>query len=171
MSTRLISVLVPLVTLTACHSGNAEQNSEQAKKEIQQRFGDWAKAYEAKDIDGVMDLYAPNDAFTAYDIVAPLQLKGSQAYRQDYTDFFAQFSGPLHVEDQDVHYIIQDNLAVAYGLEKLSGRLIDGTAFKGWMRFTDALQRMHGRWYVVHEHVSVPVDMNSGKARFDLTPQ
>jgi ketosteroid isomerase-like protein len=39
-----------------------------------------------------------------------------------------------------------------------------------WLRFTDGWKRSNGRWVVAHEHVSVPVDLATGKARLDLTP-
>jgi len=31
------------------------------------------------------------------------------------------------------------------------------------VRVTDAYQKIGGRWLVVHEHVSVPVDLDTGK--------
>jgi ketosteroid isomerase-like protein len=31
------------------------------------------------------------------------------------------------------------------------------------LRVTDVYQKMRGRWFVVHEHVSVPVDLDTGK--------
>ena len=59
---------------------------------ISQVFNGWAKAFEAKDVDGVMAMYAPGTALTAYDIVPPLQFKGADAYRKDYSEFCSQFS-------------------------------------------------------------------------------
>jgi ketosteroid isomerase-like protein len=34
-------------------------------------------------------------------------------------------------------------------------------------RLTDVLRKVKGKWLIVHEHVSVPVDVATGKA--DLT--
>jgi ketosteroid isomerase-like protein len=39
-----------------------------------------------------------------------------------------------------------------------------------WLRATVGYRKTDGRWLVVHEHVSVPIDMESGKALFDLKP-
>jgi ketosteroid isomerase-like protein len=35
------------------------------------------------------------------------------------------------------------------------------------LRLTDVLREINGKWLIVHEHVSVPVDVATGKA--DLT--
>ena len=37
-------------------------------------------------------------------------------------------------------------------------------------RFTDVLTKKHGKWLVVHEHVSFPVDPATGAADFSSKP-
>ena len=39
-----------------------------------------------------------------------------------------------------------------------------------WLRWTLGFRKIDGRWRVAHEHVSVPFDMESGKAMLDLKP-
>jgi ketosteroid isomerase-like protein len=39
-----------------------------------------------------------------------------------------------------------------------------------WVRFTSCFRKIHGRWLDTHDHVSVPTDFDTGKARLDLTP-
>jgi len=46
--------------------------------------------------------YAPGDAVVAYDVVAPLQYKGKDAYRKDYLEFLAQYDGPIQLEFRDM---------------------------------------------------------------------
>jgi ketosteroid isomerase-like protein len=52
----------------------------------------------------------------------------------------------------------------------MSGKLKDGTPIDMWMRYTEGLKYMNGQWRVVHEHISVPVDLTTGKAALDLKP-
>jgi ketosteroid isomerase-like protein len=160
-----------IALLGGCMRGpSPEEYNNQSKAEIQQLFERWAKAFEAKDLDGVMTIYAPGNALTAYDIVPPLEFKGAEAYRKDYADFFAQFAGPIHVEDRDRHIEVQGDLAFVYGLERMTGKLSNGTPVDIWLRYTEGLRLIGKDWRVVHEHISVPVDLNTGKARTDLTP-
>ena len=46
----------------------------------------------------------------------------------------------------------------------------DGKAFTLVFRFTDVLRKMNGKWLIVHEHLSFPVDPETGKADFFSKP-
>jgi len=142
----------------------------QSKREIQALFANWQKAFEAKDVTRSMQMYTPGASLTAYDIVPPLQYRGFDAYRKDYEVLFAQFAGPLRVDFPDMHIEAGDDVAFAYGVERMSGKLTNGTPVDMWMRYTEGLKRIDGQWRVVHEHISVPVDLNTGKAALDLKP-
>jgi ketosteroid isomerase-like protein len=172
MNAKLFALCVSAASLAGCHHGMGHREAaEKASKEIQAMYGKWAKAFEAKDVNGVMAMYAPGAELTAYDVVPPLQYKGSDAYRKDYTDFFAQFDGPIHADVSDTHIDAGHDVAFAYGVERLTGKMTNGTPVDMWMRWTDGWKRMaDGQWRIVHEHVSVPVDMATGKARMDLKP-
>ena len=140
-------------------------------KQVQALFDHWKSAFEAKDVNGVMSMYAPGDELVAYDIVPPLQFKGAEAYDKDYQSFFAQFDGPIHVDLADGHIEAGNDVAFAYGLERLTGTLKDGgTPVDMWIRYTEGLKRINGQWKVVHEHISVPADLETGKAELDLKP-
>jgi ketosteroid isomerase-like protein len=168
---KLFSICTCAALIAGCVPGpSAEQSNQESKVQIQKMFDDWDKAFEAKDLEGTMAMYAPGAGLTAYDLVAPLQYKGVDAYRKDYVALFDQFDGPIHVEDLDQHIEVQGDLAFAYGLERMTGKLNDGTPVDKRMRNTDGLKFIVNDWKVVHEHVSVPVDLATGKGRTDLKP-
>jgi ketosteroid isomerase-like protein len=168
MSTKLLIVCAAGLLVSGCYKERPKNQDAESVQQIRQLFEGWAKAFQAKDVDGVMAIYAPN--VTAFDIVPPLQFKGADAYRKDYADFFGQFAGPIHVEEAGMQVEISGDVAFAYGLERLTGKTTDGSAVDLWLRYTEGLKRIDGHWRVVHEHISVPVDMASGKARMDLKP-
>jgi len=172
MGAKLFTICAAGLLVTGClkQHQHSENDSAESAKQVHAIFDRWVKAFEAKDVDGVMAMYAPGAALTAYDIVPPLQFKGADAYRKDYTEFFSQFDGPIHVELRDDHIAAGNDTAFAYGLERLTGKLTNGTPVDMWLRYTDGLKRIDGQWSVVHEHISVPVDMATGKARMDLKP-
>lgn len=170
MSARLFTTMA-LVLLAGCaKQPPAPDPSITGSREIGALFERWQKSFEAKDVDGVMSMYAPGATLTAYDIVPPLQYKGADAYRADYKQLFDGFDGPLHVEMRDTHIEAGSDVAFAYGLERFTGKLKSGSPFDTWMRYTEGLKRIGGQWKVVHEHISVPVDMATGKAQLDLKP-
>ena len=170
---RTLLTCVAILACAACQQKAPEPAKPNAAAETQainQLFAKWQKAFEAKDVDGVMAIYASGDALTAYDIVPPLQYKGADAYRKDYADFFAQFDGPLHVEIRDMHVEVGGDVALAYGLEHILGKLKSGKPADIWLRYTAGLKKIDGQWRDIHDHVSVPVDIDSGKAALDLKP-
>ena len=166
MRTRLFVICTASMLVGGCFK--ERDHSADSALQIRQLFAGWAKAFEAKDVNGVMAIYAPG--VTAFDIVPPLQFRGANAYRKDYSEFFGQFSGPLRVEVPDMQVEVNGNLAFAYGLERISGTTTNGQPVDMWLRYTEGLRNIEGKWRVIHEHISVPVDMASGKAVMDLKP-
>lgn len=156
------------VLLAGCHAHHPSANARKDVDAIKAKYAAWKKAFEARDLDGIMAVYAPD--VVAYDVTPPLQFYGKDAYRKDYSDFLAQFKGPVRVSDPNIHVEQSGSVAFAFGLERLRGTLTNGTPVDVWLRFTDGWKRSNGQWLIAHEHVSVPVDMGTGKARLDLTP-
>jgi uncharacterized protein (TIGR02246 family) len=130
----------------------------------------WAKAFRARDLDAIMKVYAPGDAVVAYDIAPPLQYQGNAAYRKDYAEFLAQYDGPIEFEARDVRVVAGNDVAIYHALERLSGTLKSGEKFGMWVRATTGLKKIHGRWLIVHDHLSLPTDFATGKAVMDLNP-
>ena len=171
MKLTYVTAAMALALVAGCKGsiGNGQSDAKSADQ-IGQLLAQWQKAFEAKDVNGVMAVYAPGSALTAYDIVPPLQYKGADAYRKDYADFFGQFDGPLHVETRDNHIETSGNVAFAYGLERISGKLKSGQPVDMWLRYTSGFKRINGQWRDVHDHISVPADMETGKAMLNLKP-
>lgn len=137
-------------------------------KEIRGWLDRWTKAFTKQDVDAIMALYA--DDVVAYDVVPPLQYVGKAEYRTDYQQFLSQYEGNLHVEVRDLHVGATGDLAYAAGLELISGTLKNGQKSHVWLRFTSLFRKSDGRWLDFHDHVSVPADIESGKAMLDMQP-
>jgi len=169
MGPKLVIMCASCAILAGCMKQSPPQDqSANSQQQIEAALAKWQKAFEAKDLNGVMAMYAPG--VTAYDIVPPLEYKGADAYRKDYAEFFAQFDGPLHIDMSENHLEIRGDLAVAYGLEQISGKLKAGQPTGTWVRYTSVFKRTGGEWRDIHDHVSLPVDLNTGKAAMDLKP-
>jgi uncharacterized protein (TIGR02246 family) len=138
------------------------------EQRIRQILEHWRIAFEKKDVAGVMSVYSRD--VVAYDIVPPLQYVGFEAYRRDYQDFFAQYAGPLRVEMRGLHVTAGDTVAVAFMLERVTGTLKGGEPSDLWLRATQTYRKTDGRWLAVHDHISVPADLATGKAVLDLKP-
>ena len=167
----VLSIVVLLLLPTGAWNQTAKgphaatTNNDEA--EIRALLDRWAKAFEGHDIDGIMSNYAPGDAVVAYDIAPPLQYKGKEAYRKDYLEFLAQYDGPIHVEYRDMRILSSGDVGFVHALERFTGKLKNGQQSDIWLRYTGGLRKMNGHWLIVHDHVSVPTDFESGKAMLD----
>ena len=148
----------------------AQASSTKNEAEIKALYDRWAKAFEAGDIDGIMSVYAPGDALVAFDVVPPLQYKGRDAYRKDYEEFLSQYDGPVHVQYRDMRIISSGDVGFIYALERFTGKLKNGRPSDVWLRATSGVRKIGGKWLIVHDHISVPVDFETGKAALDLKP-
>ena len=61
-------------------------------------------------------------------------------------------------------------MAFGYSLNRISGTLRDGRATDMWVRWTGCFRKIDGDWLIVHDHVSVPLDIASGRGLVDLEP-
>jgi len=138
--------------------------------EIRKVLDQWAKAFHARDLNGIMSIYEPGDALVSYDIVPPLQYSGYEAYKKDYQEFLDQFQGPVEIEYRDLKIVAGDTVAFSRGLERMTGTLKNGQKFDTWVRFTECYRKTNGRWLAIHDHISVPVDLDTGKAVLDAKP-
>ena len=144
----------------------AENTADEAAiRAVIDRF---AKAIRDKDVNGVVSPFA-ND-IVSFDIVPPLQTKGAATFLTHWQQLFESHQGPIHVEFPDVRIVIGDGVAFSYCVHRIKGTLKNGQETDRWMRWTACYRKTNGRWLIVHEHVSVPSDLKSGKALMDLKP-
>jgi uncharacterized protein (TIGR02246 family) len=135
---------------------------------IRQRVEDWAMAVRAKDIDAVLSLYAPH--IVSFDVEPPLRYAGAENKRRAWRAFFAVHTGPVSYEVRELNVTMNGELAFVHSLNHVSGTLASGHASDLWLRWTACFQRIDGVWLVVHDHVSVPADLEHGHAALNLRP-
>src|SRR5262249_18080515 len=134
---------------------------------IRQRVEDWLKALCAKDIEGVMSLYAPN--LVSFDLAPPLRRFGPDGKRQASQETFAALSGPIGYEICDLDVTMYGELAFVHSLNHVKATLPSGP-IDMWLRWTACFRQVVGVWLVVHDHVSVPAEPVSSKAIRNLKP-
>lgn len=128
----------------------------------------WQKAVVAGDIDRIMTHYAPD--ILAFDAVSQLQFKGVDTYRKHWLACMEMCKGGIVFEVHQLAVTADEEVAFAHYLTRCGGKDDEGGEKTSWMRATVCLCRVDERWKIAHEHFSVPFDMQSGKAMFDLKP-
>lgn len=145
-----------------------EDNKKNDEAAIQRLLDDGIRSVRSKNIEGVMSLHAPE--VVLFEIVPPLRLVGAEACRKRWEELFSSFQGPISYEIHDLSITVGDDAAFAYSLNRISGTMTTGHKTGFWLRETVCFRKINGTWLIVHAQVSVPVDMQAGRAVLDLLP-
>ncbi len=143
-------------------------NKANQETEIRSLIDNWREAMRRGDIDAIMSFYTPE--IRLFDIIPPLEHKGRDAYRKIWEMCMPSFQGPIHCEIRDLNITTCDDLAFSHGLYRFTGTMTDGKKMDMWARGTVCYRKANGKWVITHEHHSVPIEMETNKALFDLKP-
>ncbi|MGW5106116.1 nuclear transport factor 2 family protein [Nocardia sp. NPDC004123] len=122
------------------------------------------KAYYNRDLDAQVssDVYFTGDAdedFVLFDLAPPMRLVGLEIFRKRATDFFNVTEGPQLSEWTDTYINVVGDIAYFHGTWKTTFKLKDqAEPTVLTMRETLVLRRIDGRFKIVHEHCSVPLE-------------
>lgn len=135
-----------------------------AIKALEERF---VAAAKAKDVKAIMACYVPDESLLVFDVTPPRQYVGAQAYAKDWEEVVGLFPGAMDVTLTDLDVTVGGDVAYGHSIQHIVGNLKDGHPMDFTVRVTDGYRKVNGQWLIAHEHVSVPVDLATGKA--DLT--
>jgi uncharacterized protein (TIGR02246 family) len=136
--------------------------------EVRELIGEWAVALRAKDVEAVMSHYVSD--VVAFDVVNPLEYKGTDMLRTRLTEWLSSFDGHMGFEVSDLEVEAGDYLAFCHSLNRVIGTKTDGVKIDMCWRATLCWRKIDGRWTITHSHASVPFDMETGMASLDLKP-
>ena len=120
-----------------------------------------SEAIRAKDLDGLMSFYTPDIVY--FDIVPPLQYLGTEALRGRFRNWFEGFQSGIRQDPSDLQIVADDEVASTAMLITSGGTLPNGTEVERMVRATSIWRRTESGWLIFHEHVSVPVDLTTGR--------
>lgn len=123
----------------------------------------FATAMSKKDIEGVMAVYAPEKALFVFDVVGPPGVHfGWNEYREAFKQMFGAIRGPLRFTMSDLDIHVSGDFGYSRSLQRVSGIRVKGAkSFDYTVRVTDVYQKINGKWLIVQEHLSLPIDRNT----------
>jgi ketosteroid isomerase-like protein len=151
----VLAMVIGTATVVRAASGD-----EASIRALESRFG---AAVNAKDVNAIMKVYVPDKSLVVFDVVPPRQYVGAKAYAKDWTDILATFKGPLKFEISDLSVTADGKLGFSHSIQRLTGTDTTDKPVDLTVRVTDVYRKIKGNWLIVHEHVSVPVDLDTGK--------
>ena len=114
--------------------------------------------------------YVPDESLLVFDVVPPRQYVGAKAYRKDWEELFAAFPGTVDFEISDLIIMTDGALAFSHSIQHAVLTDTDGMKVDITARVTDIYRKINGKWLIIHEHISVPVDLATNKADLASKP-
>jgi ketosteroid isomerase-like protein len=170
MKPRNAALATLMLSLALAILASASTAWADAKSEIKALEDQFVAAVKAKDVDAIMRNYVPDQSLFVFDVVPPRQYVGAAAYRKDWQEFLGLFPGPISVEISDLDIVSDHNLAYGHSTQHVAGADKAGKQIDLTVRVTDVYRKIKGHWLVTHEHVSVPVDLDTGKPDLSSKP-
>ena len=143
-------------------------NHSQQVQQITDLLASWANALRRKDVSKIMTLY--HDDIIAFDAIAQLQFKGKADYHEHWQRCMEFCSGESMFEVHQLKVQANEQLAFSHSLTHCGGTNDKGEMQSCWMRATQCWQHGSDGWKIVHEHYSMPFDMESGTILSNLAP-
>ncbi|MEU1545759.1 nuclear transport factor 2 family protein [Nocardia sp. NPDC005745] len=143
-------------------------DTEADEVELRRTIDKVVEGLRVKDLEVLKQLYTPD--VVSFDVEPPLQHVGIAAKLENWAKVFLFFESVTY-EVRDLTFTVGGDVAFGHAFARLSGTLKNGAATSGmWVRVTYGMRKIDDTWRIVHDQVSVPLDISSGKGVVDLEP-
>ena len=143
------------------HAAAVTAGDKAAIEALEARF---AAAFNAKDVAAIMQVYEPGPGLFVFDVTPPRQHVGWADYKADWEGTFKATSGRIHFSIADLSVTVVGPVAYGHSIQTTEFTKANGSQGRFVVRVSDVYRKIHGSWLIVQEHVSVPVDLDTGKA-------
>ena len=134
----------------------AQTNDANQIRALEDRFAD---AFKAKDVDEIMASYEHSPDLVFFDVVPRREHLGWDAYKRDWQSLFTSIDAVTSFEIKDLSITVDGAVAYSYSFQHYSAKTKTGASRDVTVRVTDVYRKSAGKWFIVQEHVSVPVNL------------
>jgi len=163
----LVAVAGAIALFVIAQQSNAKESDE---AEIRAMEAAMIKAFAAKDLDHGLAPYLQDETLFVFDAIPPRQYVGIKAWRANNEGFMAVFQGPLKAEMSDLSVTTNGKLGFGHNIQHISGTDKNGKPIDLTLRVSDGYRKINGKWMIVEEHLSFPVDLATGKPDLSSKP-
>jgi uncharacterized protein (TIGR02246 family) len=121
-------------------------------------------AMNARDIEGIMSVYVPDETLFVFDTMPPRQFVGARAYRKAFEGLLAAYPGQTRYDVEELSVTADRTVGFCHWICHMVGTAVDGSTAEMNFRLTSCARKIGDKWLIVHEHVSFPVDLATGRA-------
>lgn len=133
-----------------------KQNSAKNEAAIRGLVENWASAVRNKDMEQILAHHAAD--MLMFDVPAPLQLKGIEAYKQSWNSFFHWLDRRGTFDLSELSITAGTDIAFCHALIHCGNARSSGQKDDLTVRLTIGLKKINGEWIILHEHHSAPAE-------------
>ena len=133
---------------------------ESNEKQIRTVLQTWAKATSEDRKEDILSSHTEEAVF--FDVLPPMRYDGKEAYRKSWDEWQPSFEIPSLFGIEDLQIFCGADHAFCHGFIRCGGKLTDGEIVEDLVRATFCLVRDQSGWRIVHQHISMPLQLNEG---------
>ncbi len=130
---------------------------------------EWQDAVQSRDLERTMATYYPGSDYLGFDVMPPFSFVGSESFRENWIKFFDMFDEDPVFEFRDMKVHHSGDVAFTTGFTRFAGS-VAGSKIDLWTRETIGFRKKDGKWLMIHDHVSVPIDLETRLGVTDFQP-
>lgn len=160
---RTVTALCAAILASASAVAADSPSANPDRSAIQSLENTYNEGFNSRDVDKIMSVYVPGKQLFVFDVVPPREYSSWEAYKKDWEELFAAFPGPVKctISEQTIHVV--GSLAYGHNIQTVEFTRKDHTKMTTVARTTDVYRKINGKWTIVEEHNSVPVDLETMK--------
>jgi ketosteroid isomerase-like protein len=154
----IVCTLALLAFFGLNYAAVAAADDQQAITNVEHKLAAATTAEEA------LKYYDPSDQVTLFDMSGPpREYAGHKAVSADLAKGFTGLKD-IKVNFVELKVVTDGKLGFASSVQHFTATGPDGKPVEITFRQTDVLHKVKGQWKILHQHISVPVDLKTGKA-------
>lgn len=91
------------------------------------------------------------------------QLDSIDAYKTEWEKFSPYFMEGMRIFRREMKLHASEKFAILHCLSKVANNTLKNELEMPWCRTTLCLKKIDDQWRIIHQHISLPVDMVTGK--------
>ncbi len=167
MKKTYLPIAMAVVAMVMVMAAQARADDKAEIEALEKRV---AAAVQAKDVNAVMANYLPGDSLIVFDVIPPRQYTGWDAYKKDWQGVLGGCADSPKMDISDLAITTGRRIAFSHSIQHFVCTDAKGNKLDMTLRATDAYRKEKGKWLIVHEHISVPVDLATSKADLSSKP-
>ncbi len=162
-----ITIALVAIAVSIAVAADSDPASVAAIKTLEANF---VAGVNAKDSAKIMANYEHSPTLVVFDLLPPRQYTGWEAYKKDWEGVLAGCKNAPKMEMTELAIDAGADFGFGHNIQHMSCVGANNAPMDLTFRVTDGYKKIHGKWLIAHEHVSVPVDLETGKADLNSKP-